>query len=137
MAIPQVKRAAEGHNVMASISEHDEQVAVVEYLYNRYPSALFWATPNGARLSGGPSKRARQMNALKAEGFLPGVSDLIIFEPRGGYPCMFLEMKRKNGGVISENQIDFLAQVEKRGAFTAIAHGADEAIELIDTYMGL
>ena len=54
-----VKRAADHNAVMAAISEHDEQVAVVEYLYKKYPTALFWATPNGARLSGGPSKRAR------------------------------------------------------------------------------
>ena len=38
------------------------------------------------------------MNKLKAEGFLPGVSDLIIFEPRGGYSCLFLEMKKADGG---------------------------------------
>ncbi len=137
MVVSQVKRAAEHNAVMAAISEHDEQVAVVEYLYSRYPSALFWATPNGARLSGGPSKRARQMNALKAEGFLPGVSDLIIFEPRGKYSCMFLEMKRRKGGTVSDNQLDFLEQVEQRGAFTAIAHGAADAIAAIDEYMSL
>lgn len=130
-----ITRAAQHHQVVAVISEHDEQVAVVDYLFRKYPDALFWATPNGARLSGGPSRRAAQMNALKAEGFLPGVSDLIIFEPRGKYHCFFLEMKRKTGGVVSENQVDFLAQAEKRGAFTAVANGADEAIELIDWYM--
>lgn len=130
-----LRRAADGHNVMAAISEHDEQVAVVEYLYRQYPNVLFWATPNGARLSGGPSKRARQMNALKAEGFLPGVADLIIFEPRGGFSCMMLEMKRRRGGVVSDNQFDFLAQAEARGAFTAVCHGSEEAIQLIDEYM--
>ena len=75
------------------------------------------------------------MNALKAEGFLPGVADLIIFEPRGGFSCMMLEMKRRRGGVVSDNQFDFLAQAEARGAFTAVCHGADEAIALIDEYM--
>ena len=130
-----ISRAAEHHAVMTSISEHDEQVAVVEYIYRRYPTALFWATPNGARLSGSASKRARQMNALKAEGLLPGVADLIIFEPRGGFSCMMLEMKRKRGGVVSDNQFDFLAQAEARGAFTAVANGAEEAIALIDEYM--
>ena len=39
-----VKRAADHNAVMAAISEHDEQVAVVEYLYKKYPTALFWAT---------------------------------------------------------------------------------------------
>jgi hypothetical protein len=121
-----ITRAAEHHN-----TEHAEQVAVVEYLYRAYPQALFWATPNGASLSGG----ARTMNKLKAEGFLPGVSDLIIFEPRGRYSALFLEMKRKRGGVLSQNQKDFLLAIEKRGAFGAVAEGADEAIEIIDHYM--
>lgn len=126
------RRAAQHEEVMAAIyqSEHDEQVAVVEYLYFKYPKVLFWATPNGASLSG----RGRAMNKLKAEGFLPGVSDLIIFEPRGGYSALFLEMKRKDGGEVSQNQRDFIIEIEKRGGYGAIANGADEAIEIIDTY---
>ena len=48
---------------------------------------------------------------------------------------MMLEMKRKRGGVVSDNQFDFLAQAEERGAFTAVCNGAEEAIALIDEYM--
>lgn len=119
----------------AAGSEHAEQVAVVEYLYFKYPTVLFWATPNGAHLAGSIKQRAAAMNKLKAEGFLPGVSDLIIFEPRGEYSALFLEMKRINGGELSKNQEDFLIQVEKRGGFGAVAHGASEAIEIIDNYL--
>lgn len=115
-------------------SEHAEQVAVVSYLQIKYPDALFWSTPNGSMLGGGRIGAIR-MNALKAEGLLPGVSDLIIFEPRGGWSCMFLEMKRSKGGVLSENQAWFIAQVEARGAYTVVAEGADEAIEFIDDYL--
>ena len=74
--------------------EHYEQVRVCNHLNEYYSDVLFWATPNGASLSG----RGKAMNKLKAEGFLPGVSDLIIFEPRGGYSCLFLEMKKADGG---------------------------------------
>lgn len=116
--------------------EHHEQAAVVEYLQRRYPNVLFFSVPNGAHLAGNASQRAAKMNKLKAEGFLPGVSDLIIFEPSGGYSAMFLEMKRERGGKLSENQAWFLAEVEKRNGFTAVAHGYDEAKELIDTYLG-
>jgi len=113
-------------------TEHAEQVAVCNYLDLQYPDVLFWATPNGASLSG----RGRAMNKLKGEGFLPGVSDLIIFEPRGGYSCMFLEMKRVDGGSgASENQLWFICEVEKRGAFGIVCNGADEAKQAIDDYL--
>ena len=121
------------------MSEHDEQVAVVDYLHKRYPSVLFWSTPNGARLASGRTAErlaAIRMNILKAEGLLPGVSDIIIFEPRGGYSAMFLELKRPDGGGgASENQMWFLREVEKRGAFGVVANGYDEAKPFIDDYL--
>jgi hypothetical protein len=69
-------------------------------------------------------------------GLLPGVSDLILFEPRGGYAAMFLEMKRADGGSgASENQLWFIRQVEKRGAFGIVCNGYDEAQVVIDDYL--
>ena len=112
-------------------SEHAEQVAVCAYLDRVYPQVLYWATPNGASLTG----RGRAMNKLKGEGFLPGVSDLIIFEPMSGYSCMFLEMKRAGGGNgASDNQMWFLREVEKRGAFGIVCNGFDEARLVLDDY---
>lgn len=116
-------------------SEHDEQVSVVDYLNSRYPQVLFWSTPNGAHLAGNIQRRSAAINKLKAEGFLPGVSDIIIFEPRDKYSCMFLEMKREHGGVVSENQEWFLAQIEQRGGYGVVAKGFDEARQFIDEYL--
>jgi len=115
----------------AQPTEHAEQVAVCEYLDRVYPQVLYWATPNGASLTG----RGRAMNKLKGEGFLPGVSDLIIFEPMSGYSCMFLEMKRAGGGNgASDNQMWFLREVEKRGAFGIVCNGFEEARAVLDDY---
>lgn len=129
-------RAAQHLQVMAALSEHDEQAAVVEYVQVRYPDALMWATPNGGHLSGNIGRRSAQMNKLKGEGLLPGVSDLIIFEPRGNYSALFIEMKRTNGGSgASDNQLWFIREVEKRGAIGFVCNGADEAIPVIDDYL--
>ena len=117
-----------------NMSEHTEQAAVVEYIQRKYPNALFWSTPNGAMMGGG-RLGALRMNSLKREGLLPGVSDLTIFEPRGKYSAMFLEMKRTKGGVASDNQMWFLREVEKRGAFGVIAYGYDEAVNAVDMYL--
>jgi hypothetical protein len=116
--------------------EHDEQAAVVNFINSLYPKVLFWSNPNGAHLAGNIGQRAAQMNKLKSEGFLPGVADMTIFEPRGGYSCMFVEMKRADGGNgASSNQIDFLREVEKRGAFGIVCNGADEAMKIITDYL--
>ncbi len=131
-----MKRSAEYHLVMAALSEHDEQAAVVDYLQIKYPDVLFWANSNGAHLAGGARQRSAQMNKLKAEGFLPGVSDMTIFEPRGGWSAMFLEMKKSDGGSgASDNQLWFLREVEKRGAFGVVCNGSANAIEVIDDYL--
>ena len=133
---PKLQRAAEIHETMAALSEHDEQSAVVEYVQVRYPDALIWATPNGGHLAGNIGRRSAQINKLKREGLLPGVSDLIIFEPRGGYSALFIEMKKTNGGSgASENQLWFIREVEKRGAFGIVCNGADEAKQAIDDYL--
>ena len=117
-------------------TEHAEQVAVCDWLSLQYPQVLYWANPNGAHLSGSIGQRSAQINKLKAEGFLPGVADLTIFEPRGGYSCLFVEMKRADGGSgASENQSEFLREIEKRGACGAVCNGADEAITVIGDYL--
>ena len=120
-----MRRAADHHLVMAALSEHEEQALVAEYLQVRHPDVLFWANVNGAHLSGNIGRRAAQMGKLKKEGLLPGLSDLTIFEPRGGWSCLFVEMKKANGGSgASENQVWFIAEVEKRGAIGAVCNGA-------------
>ena len=76
------------------------------------------------------------MNKLKAEGFLAGVSDLIIFEPRGGYSCLFIEEKDVNGGNgASENQLWFIREVEKRGAIGFVCNGFEDTKIIIDEYL--
>lgn len=116
--------------------EHAEQVAVVDWLHMTHPQVLFWSTENGAHLAGGVRRRAATMNKMKSRGLLPGVADLCIFEPRGGYSCLFLEMKRKHGGVVSENQQWFLREIEQRGAIGFVAEGAEEAIDILTDYLG-
>jgi hypothetical protein len=116
------------------MSEHDEQAALCKWLDYQYPLVLYWATPNGAMLAGDEGQRAKQMNKLKGEGFLPGVSDLFIAECRGGWAGCFVEMKTATGK-LSPNQIDFLAQVEKRGYHTIVGYGWDMAREMIAEYL--
>lgn len=116
------------------MSEHTEQAAVCDWLDHYYPNVLYWANINGAWLAGSRQQRIMQVNKLKAEGYLPGVADLTIAEPRGGYHGMFLEMKTITGS-LSENQEWFLAQVRERGYYAVTAYGYDEAVQYLTDYL--
>lgn len=119
------------------VSEHAEQVAVVDWIFmnvGKYPELdLAFAVPNGAPLGGGKLGAIRA-NALKAEGLRPGTPDLVIPSPRGGYFGLFIEMKARKG-TLSENQEQFLAQAERYGYMCFVAYGADEAIEFLEKYL--
>jgi hypothetical protein len=117
--------------------EHSEQVAVVNWCYYmlaQYPELdLIHAIANGAMLGGGRIGAIR-MNALKAEGLRPGVLDLFLPCARGGAFGMYIEMKTKTGK-LSDNQKEFIVNVEKEGYVCFVAYGADEAIEFLEKYL--
>lgn len=117
------------------MKEHDEQAAVVRWLDFAHPNVLKHSIPNGAELAGKTiGQRVARMNKLKAEGLTPGASDLFIAEPRGGFHGMYLEMKSTTGR-LSDNQQWFLSEAEQRHYYTAVAHGAAEAIDTITEYL--
>lgn len=107
-------------------SEHDEQVAFVEWLeVNRY---RFSSIPNG----GGRSKRQAQI--LKEEGVRGGLPDILVIVNN---QLVWIEMKkriyknRKNGG-LSDSQIEWHQALNKCAntqVFTC--YGADEARSVI------
>ncbi len=112
--------------------EANEQKVVVEYL--RLRRLLFTATLGGVRLSIG------QASQLKRQGYSKGVPDLLIFEPKGVYLGLFIELKRKKvkgqpKGKMSPEQEVWLSELSKRKYYACVCHGADEAIETIEKYM--
>ena len=116
------------------MSEHDEQKALCDWLNIAHPEVMYWANPNGAFLHGNTGQRVGQVNKLKSEGMLPGVSDLTIAEPRGGWHACFVEMKTTTG-TVSENQQWFLAEVEKRGYYTIVGYGWEDASNKLQDYL--
>ena len=88
------------------MSEHDQQVAVVEYCDAKgYP---VFAIPNG----GMRHKRTAAM--LKAEGVKAGVPDLFLPVPKGGYCGLFVEMKDVNGRKPRQSQMEWLLLLNAR-----------------------
>ena len=121
------------------MSEHDEQVAVVDWFNLKYPKyqACLIAIPNGAMLAGSPKKRGFQMHRLKREGLKPGVPDLFLAVPRGKYHGMWLEMKDngKTRSSLTKAQWEYLVLMRENGYFAAWAAGAESAMSSIENYM--
>ena len=122
------------------MSEHDEQVAVVEWFELQYPklAKCLIAIPNGAYLAGSPKKRAYQMVRLKKEGFKTGVSDLFLAVPAGKYAGLWLEMKdhNKTKCSVSDAQWDHINLMNEHGYYATWAAGAESAMAIIENYMG-
>ena len=88
------------------ISEHNLQTIVVRYFKELYPKWIVFSVPNGG------TRNKIEMQSLKTEGLLAGVSDLIVIAE---FPTIyFIEMKVKNGKT-EKAQIEFKNKLEALG----------------------
>lgn len=117
--------------------EHIEQVAVVKWFRLQFPTMAnnLFSIPNGSHLAGNTLQRCKQMQSLKNEGFLPGVSDLFLMIPSQTYHGLFIEMKRKKGGSTSEPQKRFIKNAINHGYQAKVCHGSEQAINTIKEYI--
>jgi len=123
-------------------TEGDECAALLQWAsvtrYKRWRlSDLLIMIPNGTKLFGTPKERAMQMARMKRLGFRPGVFDYLLPVPRGTSPGLWLELKRRQLGVVSEEQGQFKADMEALGWATAIARGWEAAKDEINLYLGV
>lgn len=116
-------------------TEHQEQVGLLRWAW--YKSAtipeltLLYAIPNGGR------RDAITGAQLKAEGVKRGVPDLCLPVARGAYHGLYIELKRRVSGVVSEHQQQWIEQLRSQGYKAEVAHGASEAIQIIEQYLNL
>jgi hypothetical protein len=84
--------------------------------------------PNGAVLAGDAQRRARQMNALKADGLYPGFPDLLVYAGNGRIG--HIEIKTPTGP-IQETQHRCRAWLESLGHKYAICRDKDEVCSIL------
>lgn len=115
-------------------SEHSEQCKVIEWfdLFARTqgiePFMLF-AIPNGG------ARNAITGAMLKAEGVRPGVPDLFLAIPAFGFHGLFIEMKKKKTGVLSDAQKHVISRFNDEGYCVVVCHGFDAAKCEIEDYL--
>src|SRR5262245_40002978 len=114
-------------------TEHEEQCTVRTWARVRAQAQpeldLLFAIPNGARVAMSQARR------LKAEGLQAGVPDLCLPVARGPHHGLFIEMKRRQGGVLSPAQKWWRTQLTAQGYLVITAMGAERAIAWLEGYL--
>jgi hypothetical protein len=104
------------------LSEKEIQLQVRNFLAAHGIDAVH--VPNGTVLAGDKVARAKQSNALKRAGVLPGFADLILFDRRARR-VGFIEVKAKKG-VVSPAQERFADQAAAWGWPYAVVRSVNE-----------
>jgi|ERR1035437_1985728 hypothetical protein len=134
------KRIYKAKSPLKVQSEKELHSQVCQYLKIQYPKVLFNSDMAGAmKLTIG---QATQISKLRSN---KGFPDIVIYEPRGEYNGMFLELKRggeslfkKDGDYVTDHikeQHLCIALLASKGYYATFAIGWDEAREKIDFYL--
>lgn len=68
-------------------------------------------------------------------GIKPGVPDICLPVQRGKYGALWIELKRRKGGTVSENQRAWLEKLSEYGHKAVVCKGWDEARAAIEEYL--
>ena len=114
-------------------SEDEEQIMVMKWAelqMGRWPD-LQWLyhIPNGGK------RRKTEAARFKAMGVKPGVPDLCLPVPRGGYHGLYIEMKRREGGKLSGDQKEWLDGLHTNGYCVCRCDGWEQAVAVLEGYL--
>lgn len=106
------------------------QIACVDWFRYQYPeyNKLLFSVPNGG------ARNVVTGAILKAEGALPGVSDLILLIANAHYSSLCIEMKKPKG-IHRKSQKEWQKAVESVGNKYVICHSLGEFIYEINSYL--
>jgi len=87
-----------------------------------------FSIPNGGNFD------AIRGKLLKDEGLRAGIPDMFLPVARGVYHGLFIEMKVRKGGKVSDKQKLWLARLSKQGYKTTVCEGFGEARKTVMRY---
>ena len=114
-------------------SEENEQITLFEWaatMTYTYPE-LRWMyhIPNGG------SRGKAEAGRFRAMGVKSGVPDVALDIPRGGFHGLRVEMKRRDGGKLSDAQKEWIDHYNAIGYRAVVCHGWQEAAKAIEEYL--
>jgi hypothetical protein len=109
--------------------ESTEQTMLFQWIRAALPGLIAYAVPNGGKRS------LRTAVRMKKEGVTAGVPDVVINKARGIYHGMFIELKRRKGGSLSEGQKEMIRSLRSEGYHVVVAKGFDEARDAVLAYL--
>lgn len=74
---------------------------------------------------------------LKAAGYKKGFPDVFVYEPRGAFHGLAIELKKEKGGSVSASQREWIAALEARGYHAVVAKGLEAAQMVIVDYLAV
>lgn len=104
---------------VGSGSEYAIQKEFVRWLRTNHPTVLFCATV------GGKSCHMIENVKARATGYNKGIPDLIIYEARGGFHGLAMELKTRSG-TLSEEQQKWIDDLKLRGYQVVVPRSVDE-----------
>ena len=86
-------------------------------------------------VANGGSRNPVEARNLKLQGVKAGVPDICLPVPNGRFTALYIELKRPDGGRVSEEQRGWLAALNRAGNLAVVCHGWDEARRVIEEYL--
>lgn len=90
-----------------------------------------------AHIPNGGLRHIKVAKKLRKAGVKSGVPDILIFTrppKKPGWIGLAIELKRRIGGVVSDNQKEWLQDLERIGWVTVVCRGYDEAVKVLKKY---
>lgn len=112
--------------------------AVCKFIKSQYPDVIFSSESGGIRLTMGQAIKAK---SLRSEAKLP---DLMIFEARGGYHGLLIEIKKetvflKDGSLSKDKHVQgqaaILDRLSRKGYHAVFGCGIDNVMMIINSYL--
>ncbi|SRR6266852_4010061 len=108
-------------------TEEKEQKALVKWLTLK--KITFYHIPNGGY------RNAREGAKFKILGVKRGIPDLCIPLARKPYHGLYIELKRRVGGVVSLEQGKWIGLLTQLGYCVKVAYGWDEGVKIVEEYL--
>lgn len=94
------------------------------------PGLVYWHTVNSSKLGGARTKSGVPLAAIRAKrmGLRAGVSDLVFLRPDG---ILFTLELKSEGGRPTEEQYQFMDDINAAGGYAAWTDSLDRALEIL------